>query len=56
MRIVSEDVAVVLPFRMVTVDGPGLTQLGDAESSEYLVDGAIEMVVLPGLGFLQGIQ
>lgn len=49
--LLSEDAAVVVPFRGVAVDGPAFAELGDTVAVEYLVGGAVDVGVGVWLGF-----
>ncbi len=52
--LLSEDVAIVAPFRGVAVDGPAFAELGDAVTVEDLFKGAIDVDVGVWLGFFLG--
>ena len=52
--LLGEDIAVVLPFRSVAVDGPAFAEFGDAEAVEDLVAGAVDVDVGVWLGFFFG--
>jgi len=52
--LLGEDVAIVVPFRGVAVDGPAFAELGDAVAVEDLFKGAIDVDVGVWLGFFLG--
>lgn len=52
--LLSEDVAVILPFGGIAVDGPAFAKLGDAVAVEDLFEGAVDVDIGVWLGFFLG--